>query len=145
MGLLLMLRTKSTMPRIITVVLAAAIGITFIPNPLAKDIGFYAYMVALIGVAHYALYLKNRHVIEKGTMVATAFLALLTLLFFMQHLPGAYWLGMISVIPALVFLLLYIRNPQHFRNEIGFMVIVLADIGIQAALRMGHMVEKLLG
>lgn len=126
--------------RIITLTQVIAIAMTLTGIVSLFKAGMYLYDFSLLLIILYGLFTKDLSKAKRSALAIPVVLIFLVHSFRIFHLPGAAWLSLSMIIPMIVFALILIRKRTEYKNEIGFIVVILTD----ACIKLMEQAEKVL-
>lgn len=126
-GLIYIFKVKNRFARIITGAGVISIGISLIPIPAIAIDGFYIFFAFHVGAIIYALS-YDEFSNEKKIVLSTVavFSALPATLYFTPY-AAQVWVGLLSIIPIFVFGYGLKNKVQDYKNEIGFLIIMVGN------------------
>ena len=141
-GLLHLFRTADRFARIILVGQIAAIGLVLFYEPGAR-LGMQIYMAALVLIMLYGFTQKGLIRKKRNVIISMAFFALLPWVFRIYHYPGAGWLGLLMIIPVVLYVKIAAAHIKSYKNEFAFLTILAVDAIIVLFLQAEWLLHKL--
>lgn len=124
-------RIKDTFARVINGILAASIGVSFIPVPEIAIDGYYLFAIGCLLVILYAFSDSDFTSLKKGILISMGGIQLLGMAFLLGKYPHVdlIFLGGFGTIGIYIFAVT--KKIKLFFNEIGFMTVLMIDAFIK--------------
>ncbi|MFZ6052521.1 hypothetical protein [Halocola ammonii] len=111
-----------------------SVALTLVQIRFVSIAGFVLFMLCLVLVIIYGFKKENLSKFKKPLIVIPAFFVFALYFFQFQHYPYAGAIGLAMIIPVLCYIFLLTRF-KSFKNELGFMTIIVAAAAIEVARR----------
>ncbi len=118
------IKTKKTFPAIITIGMILGIVMVLLPFKALDTTGIYIYMVFVALASVYGLIVKDKNIISRITIILMTASIFAYWLWVLNH-----WHGNTVLLPIFTLLVaaIGIFSKAKWRNELGFIVILIAD------------------
>lgn len=126
-GLVYTFKVKNKFARIITAAGVIAIGISLIPIPQIAIDGFYIFFAFHVAAIIYVFSYDEFSNQKKGIITVIALLSILPQALFFTPYASQIWVGLLSFIPILAFAYAAKNKIQEFKNEIGFLILMVCN------------------
>lgn len=130
-------RVKDTFARIINGVLGVAIGVSLIPIPQVAIDGYYLFIIGCLLVILYAFQDSSFTNLKKGLLVGMGALQMIAMIFFIMRWPYVAEIFLSCLLTVFAYLFIVSRDLSSFKNEIGFLTVLMVDGLIKAMMIMG--------
>jgi len=134
-GLYQLTRITNNFARIILAGQIIAIGLTFIPIPSVRSTGFVLFLLLALAAIIYGLTNK-----KSLTLIITAPI-FLALLFESNNWPFTGLLAWIMVLPIVAYVFIILKDLKRYKNELGFLTILVANAIIKLSIQFGAMIN----
>lgn len=126
-SLIYIFKVKNKFAKIINGVSAVAIGVSLIPIPEISIDGFYILFACHIAAIIYVFSYDEFSNQKKILITVIAVFSILPSVLFFTPFSTEIWIGVLSIIPLIAFGYLLKNDVQSYKNEIGFLVIMVAN------------------
>ena len=120
-------KQKNIFSIIITTLLSLSILITLVKLPLLISFSILLNVLASMLIVVFAIINRDLKLIERFIIAFTALFVIFSKLFIIMSWPFANELRFLSIIPPLIYLLLFIKSKYKIKPEFGFMMILIAE------------------
>ena len=118
--------------KVIVIGQVIAIGLTFFREPFnygqtIHTIGLALFTLCALIAIVYCLTIRDIGSKKRMLLLFTTIPVFVGLLFEANHWPGAAVIALTMVIPIIAYLFLVLTNRKQYKNELGFLTIIVAD------------------
>lgn len=126
-ALLQIFKIKDRFSQAIHGLFVVSIALSFVEMPAVRMDGFYLFGMTLVGVVIYALHNTEFHLKKRILLSAMAIIQLVGIVFILSLWPYTVLALSLSLVSVGLFIYAVVKDSKSYKNEIGFMVVMLAD------------------
>ena len=126
------IRIKDTFARVINLIFAVSIGLTFVPITELSAARYSIFILGCLTVILYAFSDSNFSLQKKVTLIGTGSIQLAAMLFFALQWPGTEILFYACTLTVIAYIFIITRDIQEYQIEIGFLTVLMVDALIKA-------------
>lgn len=126
-ALIQVFRIKDTFARVINGVFAVAIGVSFIPVPQVAIDGYYLFVIACLLVVLYPFQDSSFSQQKRLFIASMGGIQMIATVFFVAQWPYVDFVFAVGLITVFIYIFLVSRDIQTYKEEIGFLTVLMVD------------------